>query len=52
MAMQSDREGENHRQAEHPPTAPARNCLLSLTGMLKEDCGGLPFGGEDVVIIR
>ena len=26
--------------------------VLSLTGMLKEDCGGLPFGGEDVVIIR
>jgi hypothetical protein len=26
--------------------------VLSLTGMLKEDCGGLPFKGEDVVIIR
>jgi hypothetical protein len=24
---------------------------LSLTGMLTEDCGGLPFEGEDVVII-
>jgi hypothetical protein len=26
--------------------------VLSLTGMLKEACGGLPFEGQDVVIIR
>ena len=25
--------------------------VLSLTGTLKEDCGGLPFEGQDVVII-
>jgi hypothetical protein len=26
--------------------------VLSLTGTLKQECGGLPFEGEDVVIIR
>ncbi len=26
--------------------------VLSLTGMLKHECGGQPFEGEDVVIIR